>query len=86
MPSSASADMVTSVVERMLREDGNDDRYIDTRNFRCRVPNRDCNNQVNGSSRDISACHDVARWIPRSISPFLNLTAAMLAALPSDEP
>ena len=38
------------------------------------------------SSEAVGAFWHVARWIPCSISPFLDLNAAMCAALPSDEP
>ena len=41
---------------------------------------------VTRSSEAVEAFRHVARWISHSISPLLDMNAAMCAALPSDEP
>jgi hypothetical protein len=81
MPSSDHSEIVNAVVERMRAMEEDDDRYINRTSV---VPELIL--VIFRSSEAVEAFRHVARWIPRSISPFLDLNAAMFAALPSDEP
>jgi len=78
MPPAAHTEMVSLILTRMrMREEGTD-RYVAVD---CRVPGL----IISRSSEAMEAFWTVAQWITHSISPFLDMNAAMCAALPSDD-
>ena len=70
--------LVTLVVQKMCSQE-EDDQYVSI--FFC-VPGL----TIIRSSEAVEVFRHVARWIPRSISPFLDINATMNAAIPTDEP
>ena len=75
----AHTEMVTFVLDKMLTQDAESDRYV-------AVAHHVHGLIMTRLSEAVDAFRHVARWIPHSISPFLDMNSAMYAALPSDEP
>ena len=78
MPPAARTEMVMLILTRMRTQEEGADRYVAVN---CHVPGL----IISRSSEAVEAFRTVARWIPCSISPFLDMNAAMCAALPSDD-
>lgn len=85
MPPATSAprtEMVKLVLDKMRTQDEVDDRYVIVGSS-CSWPYR--NLIGTRSSEAVEAFRHVARWIPRSISPFLDVNAAMCTVFSDDE-
>ena len=73
------SEVVSLVLESMRLNDVQDDKYV---LFFFSVPGL----IIIRLTDAVEIFRHVARWIPQSISPFLDLNATLFATFPSDEP